>query len=430
MKKSLYFSIIVCLICLFPFTANANGNQKQVKVSNETELLSAIGSDTHIILTSGYYNLTNCDGFANDKIDSQIGWGESENGETYPAESYIINNVNNLTIEGNAKIVTEDLIGAALTFQQCSNIKIDGLTMGHLNPYKEYQCEGPVIAAYNCSKLTINNCNLFGCGAEGLYADNVNDIEINNSRIYECTYTGIWLAGESNAVVNDSEFSNSTLCSGFLRIDNSQITCNNCVIKDIKCDFYGEKFNLITTFDYEDAPSSITLNGCKIKNNSFSTLTNSETSKLILANCELEDNNGEINSGFITQTDNGSHKNVTNNDGEIKVLIDGKMLEFDVQPTIINDRTMVPVRKIFESLGAAVYWYDDTQTIISRKNDVNIEMIIDNHLMSIDGKVIYLDVPPTIIGERTLVPVRAISEAFGYKVDWLNNVVSITTSAE
>ncbi len=180
------------------FYGECKRNSKKVGVSNEIELLSAINSDMHIILTSSYYNLTNCGGFANEKIDSQVGWSFSENGEIHPAESYIINNVNNLTIEGDAKIATENLMSAALTFKQCSNIKIDGLTIGHLNQYKEYQCEGPVIAAYNSSELTINGCNLFGCGAEGLYADDVKDIEINNSRIYECTYTGIWLAGKSN----------------------------------------------------------------------------------------------------------------------------------------------------------------------------------------------------------------------------------------
>ncbi|MEE1050022.1 MAG: copper amine oxidase N-terminal domain-containing protein, partial [Clostridia bacterium] len=47
---------------------------------------------------------------------------------------------------------------------------------------------------------------------------------------------------------------------------------------------------------------------------------------------------------------------------EIKVLLDGQELMFDVPPQLINDRTMVPMRKIFETLGATVSWNSDTET--------------------------------------------------------------------
>ena len=53
----------------------------------------------------------------------------------------------------------------------------------------------------------------------------------------------------------------------------------------------------------------------------------------------------------------------------ISVMLDGKYIEFDVQPTMINDRTMVPLRAIFEALGASVGWIEESETAISKMGD-------------------------------------------------------------
>ncbi|MBR6646930.1 MAG: copper amine oxidase N-terminal domain-containing protein, partial [Clostridia bacterium] len=53
----------------------------------------------------------------------------------------------------------------------------------------------------------------------------------------------------------------------------------------------------------------------------------------------------------------------------VSVYIEGKKIEFDVQPQIISGRTMVPMRKIFEQLGATVEWEQGTQTITGKKED-------------------------------------------------------------
>lgn len=109
---------------------------------------------------------------------------------------------------------------------------------------------------------------------------------------------------------------------------------------------------------------------------------------------------------------------------EISVTIDGKEIEFDVEPQIINDYTMVPMRAIFENLGYEVEWYDATRAISAVDNSGNmIEMIIDNPYMYVGNdregfKRVALDIAPQIVDERTLVPVRAIAEADGCKVRW------------
>ena len=105
-------------------------------------------------------------------------------------------------------------------------------------------------------------------------------------------------------------------------------------------------------------------------------------------------------------------------DDTIKVIVNDKPVEFDVAPTIINDRTMVPLRAIFEALGADVDWDDATKTITAVKDDTTIKMQIGNDKMTKNGTESTLDSAPVIIDSRTLVPVRAIAESFGSDVSW------------
>ncbi len=122
-------------------------------------------------------------------------------------------------------------------------------------------------------------------------------------------------------------------------------------------------------------------------------------------------------------------------EGEITVEINGQALVFDVPPQLINDRTMVPMRAIFESLGATVEWEEVGQVIIATRNADIITMqigspnLIVQNVISGDKKVVELDVPPQVINDRTLVPVRAIAESLNAQVDWVDatQTVVITT---
>lgn len=102
----------------------------------------------------------------------------------------------------------------------------------------------------------------------------------------------------------------------------------------------------------------------------------------------------------------------------ITVLIDGKKIEFDQKPVIVENRTLVPLRAIFEELGAAVIWDAETRTAISVKDDTAVSVTEGKNTLVKNGEVIELDVAPRIIGSRTLVPVRAVAESFDCKVEW------------
>ncbi len=103
---------------------------------------------------------------------------------------------------------------------------------------------------------------------------------------------------------------------------------------------------------------------------------------------------------------------------EIKVTLDGKRLPFDQAPVIVNGRTLVPLRAIFEALGADVSWNDATKTVTANKQDTTVLLTINKSDMYINNRAISLDVAPALIGGRTLVPVRAVSEAFDCDVKW------------
>jgi uncharacterized YkwD family protein len=109
----------------------------------------------------------------------------------------------------------------------------------------------------------------------------------------------------------------------------------------------------------------------------------------------------------------------------IQVTVNDTAVQFDQEPIIENDRVLVPVRKIFEALGATVSWTERTQTVTANKNTTVIILQIGKYTMLQNGKIITLDVAPKIVGDRTLVPIRAVSESFGAQVEWLEESRSV-----
>ena len=117
----------------------------------------------------------------------------------------------------------------------------------------------------------------------------------------------------------------------------------------------------------------------------------------------------------------------------ITVTLDGNPITFDVPPQLIEGRTMVPLRMIFEALGAEVSWDDATQTASGVKGDTTVKITINEKVLYKNGQAITLDVPAQLINDRTLVPVRAISESFDVLVDWddaTSTVILATVKAE
>ncbi len=108
----------------------------------------------------------------------------------------------------------------------------------------------------------------------------------------------------------------------------------------------------------------------------------------------------------------------SNGGGDIKVLVNGGELSFDQPPIIKDSRTLVPLRAIFEALGAEVDWDGDTRTVTASKGKTTVVLTVDSASYTVNGSEKTLDVPAQIVNSRTLVPVRAVSESFGCEVEW------------
>ncbi len=121
---------------------------------------------------------------------------------------------------------------------------------------------------------------------------------------------------------------------------------------------------------------------------------------------------------------------------DITVTVNGTVLETDVPAEIVSGRTMLPMRVIFEELGARVTWIEADRLIFATHGDTLLVLQIDNFNMNIqktgsnENVVVELDAAPYISNSRTMVPVRAVAEALSANVDWIEEswTVVITTN--
>lgn len=104
---------------------------------------------------------------------------------------------------------------------------------------------------------------------------------------------------------------------------------------------------------------------------------------------------------------------------EIHVTVDGENVEFDLQkPVIKNGRTLVPLRNVLEKMGAHVKWNEDTQSIYVYREGEYAALEIGSSTMYAGGYEKTLDAAPEIMNGRTVLPIRAVAETLGAAVDW------------
>ncbi len=112
-------------------------------------------------------------------------------------------------------------------------------------------------------------------------------------------------------------------------------------------------------------------------------------------------------------------------DNDIKVMINGEYINFDVEPQLVNGRTMVPFRAIFEAMGATVSWDQDLWQASGEKAGKSVKMVIDSNEVKVTNngveETIQIDQAPILIDGRTMVPVRFVAQAFDKIVSWDND---------
>lgn len=130
---------------------------------------------------------------------------------------------------------------------------------------------------------------------------------------------------------------------------------------------------------------------------------------------------GDVAGSYIALMLNNPLMNIN---GETKLLEEDN---YFVVPLLEDGRTLVPFRVIFEALGASVGWDgSSTKTVTAAKGDITVELRIDEREMYVNGNKVLLDVPARLVGSRTFVPLRAVSESLGAAVHWDEKTETIT----
>jgi hypothetical protein len=113
----------------------------------------------------------------------------------------------------------------------------------------------------------------------------------------------------------------------------------------------------------------------------------------------------------------------------IEVRVDEESLECKMPPTQLRGRTMVPMRDIFEALGAQVEWDPSAKRITAKKGDTLVQLVAGDRHAKVDGRSVELDSPASILRGVTMVPLRFVGESFGASVNWNSKTRTVEITA-
>lgn len=178
--------------------------QTTVTVTTADEFLAAIAPDTEIVVAAELIDWS-----------TATGYGESSGEywcwtDPYDGPELTIQNVSNLTIRGAGSDRTCNTISAVpryayvLNFENCANIYLEGLTIGHTK--EPGSCRGGVASFWNSQDILVENCGLYGCGTWGIYGDSCKNMQIVNNEIYECSVGGVTLTNCDDVNVDGNAF--------------------------------------------------------------------------------------------------------------------------------------------------------------------------------------------------------------------------------
>lgn len=212
-----------------------------VHVKTVDEFISAIADDTTIVLAPGTYNITEY------LLDNDNNLTEYFYEADNPAGvlttggldiEIFVNEIHNLTIvsekvDDPAQIVCEPRYAQVMTFNDCSNIILNNLIMGHTP--EQGVCSGDVVAFDGCSFSYVKNCDLYGCGAYGLNISNCGNIKVTDTVIHDCSYGCAEIYDTSYIYFDGCSFLNCREFTMF-EIHRSYANFYNCTFKDLEGD--------------------------------------------------------------------------------------------------------------------------------------------------------------------------------------------------
>ncbi len=228
-----------------------NSKVEEVTVSTVNELFAAFGSNKHIKLKPGIYNLSE---LKQDYNTENIHWEE-----VFDGKELFLDGISNLTIEGignkPVEIVVEPRYANVLTFLYCDKITMKNIKAGHT--IEKGHCVGGVFNFISSKNINISESILYGCGTYGIIAQYTENLHFSNSIIEECTYGAMTISN-----CNNFKFINSIVrkCEEYSLFDINSST--NIVFS--KCEVTDNKVNEVFLVNLS---SGIRFANCVFKNN-------------------------------------------------------------------------------------------------------------------------------------------------------------------
>jgi len=180
--------------------------------------------------------------------------------EVFDGYELIIKEVKNLTIRcgPSGSLVTGPRYSFVLNFQGCEGITLEGLTAGHT---EGGTCTGGVLRFADCKDIQINDCNLYGCGTEGLLLENVDGLSMEGGSIYECTYDIMSVVGGTNLAFRGCTFRDNREFT-LINLGNAEaVSFEDCLFEGNWGDvIFGETWG-------SEGCEDITVKGCTFQDN-------------------------------------------------------------------------------------------------------------------------------------------------------------------
>ncbi len=266
MEKNLFIFLIL-ISSAFTATGSFAENQA-VEVTNPEEFIKAIKSNTTIRLKPGAHLLS----AAEDISTENVKWEKIHDGS-----EPVISNIENLVIEATeyTSILIDPNYVYVLHFNNCKNISIRNLTLGHTD--KGY-CIGGVLNFTDSSDITIEESILFGSGTYGITLERVKNFSMQNSLIKECTYGLLQIYNCSGITFTDSDFQDTG--------EFDLIECNYSDVLFERCGFLRNNGYSL----FKVVQSKITVKDSEISKNKVKAFNNN-MSAMTLDNNEYSDNN-------------------------------------------------------------------------------------------------------------------------------------------
>ena len=269
---------VLCLLSLAFLWASgqtAASAQERFEVRTAEEFIQAIGSNRVLVLSEEAYLLTPL--FLESAYFIEM-TDRSKNvfyvPETDGPEIHI-KGVRNLTIEaedGLVSVLTEPRYANVLSFEDCTNLTIKGVTFGHTD---EGTCSQGVLGFYDCENVVLEHVDLFGCGTEGIIAENCRKMQFKGTKVRDCSYYIMHLSACDDVKFTDCQF--------FRNREYDLVTVNDCMnVQFNNCIFAN---NTGVLFQVQ---SPIELRDCVILHDNRLLGTEASLSKISVINCVFE----------------------------------------------------------------------------------------------------------------------------------------------